>query len=88
MKDHSRTIRQLITFPNIVKMLIVSLLCGFLVFLSMTGTDMLVSSLLHVSGNPAITNGNFLTVLNGIECFIGMCIHSFGDGMQVLQKVL
>lgn len=59
MRDHSRTIRQLITVPNIVKMLIVSLLCGFLVFLSMTGTDMLVSSLLHVSGNPAITNGNF-----------------------------
>ena len=59
MKDHSRTIRQLITVPNIVKMLIVSLLCGFLVFLSMTVTDMLVSSLLHVSGNPAITNGNF-----------------------------
>ena len=58
MKDHSRTIRQLITVPNIVKMLIVSLLCGFLVFLSMTGTDALVSSLLHVSGNPAITNGN------------------------------
>ena len=61
MRYHSKKIRQLITFPNIVKMLAVSLLCGFLVFLSMTGTDALVSSLLHVSGNPAITNGNFQT---------------------------
>lgn len=61
MRYHSKKIRQLITFPNIVKMLAVSLLCSFLVFLSMIGTDALVSSLLHVSGNPAITNGNFQT---------------------------
>ena len=59
MKDHSRAIRQLITIPNISKMLIVSILCSFLIILSMTGTDALVSSLLHVSGDPAITSGNY-----------------------------
>lgn len=59
MKDHSRAIRQLLTIPNISKMLIVSILCSFLIILSMTGTDALVSSLLHVSGDPAITSGNY-----------------------------
>ena len=59
MKDHSRAIRQLLTIQNISKMLIVSILCSFLIILSMTGTDALVSSLLHVSGDPAITSGNY-----------------------------
>ena len=61
MKDRSKAVRQLFTVPNMAKMLIVSILCGLLVVLAMTGTDVLVSALLHVSGKPAITSGNLYT---------------------------
>ena len=61
MKDRSKAVRQLFTVPNMAMMLIVSILCGLLVVLAMTGTDVLVSSLLRVSGKPAITSGNLYT---------------------------
>lgn len=58
MKDHSRSVRQFFTARNTAKMLVVSALCGLVAILSMSGTDALISSLLFLSGKPAITNGN------------------------------
>ena len=61
MKSRSREIRHIITARNMAWMLIVSALCGAIILISMTGTDILVSLLLLFSGKPAITSGNINT---------------------------
>ena len=58
MRERSRAVRQLFTGRNCAWMLLVSILCGMIIALSMTGADAACSYVMFFSESPAMTSGN------------------------------
>ena len=74
MKERNRAVRQIFTGRNCAWMLLVSIMCGIIIALSMTGMDAACSSVLFFSESSAMTSGNIYSLFRSWQGYTVLVI--------------